>query len=238
MTRSGATNGSRSRRNAQELADAVRGRIIRGELEPGERLTEEWLASEFGVSRIPMREALRSLASEGFVRSEGYGGTFVAELDAKAAHDLMDVRAALEPLAAAQAALRCTPKNLETLRSLLEDAKQARRDGRYEDQRTLKGQFFEQLAVASENATLIALIRVVRFKIEWATSIDAIKTSPQEKRSQREKILREIIDAIAQGDPARAAAAAAANIEAAYASQGWRPVVDVESVATSRRGVG
>src|SRR5262245_26774838 len=94
-----------ARVNSQELVDALRERIIRGELEPGQRLREVMLASEFGVSRIPLREALRELASEGFVRSEYYGGTFVARMDAEAAHDLLDVRAVLEPLAAAQAAM-------------------------------------------------------------------------------------------------------------------------------------
>jgi len=79
----------------------MRGRIMKGELKPGQRLTEEWLAAELGVSRIPVRETIRALASEGFVRSEHYGRTFVATLDAQAGHDLLDVRAVLEPLAAA-----------------------------------------------------------------------------------------------------------------------------------------
>ena len=77
----------------------MRGRIMKGELKPGQRLTEEWLAAELGVSRIPVRETIRALASEGFVRSEHYGRTFVATLDAQAGHDLLDVRAVLEPLA-------------------------------------------------------------------------------------------------------------------------------------------
>lgn len=217
-----------------ELVDAVRGRIIRGELAPGQRLWEERLASELGVSRIPMREALRALASEGFVRSERYGGTFVATLDAEAAHDLLDVRAVLEPLAAAQAAMRRTPEHLDTFRRLLEEGARASRERRYEDTRTVKGQFYEHLAVASGNSTLIALMRVVRFKIEWATSIELIRTTSRETRTLRAKIHREIIDAIADRDPARAATAVAANIDATYASQGWRRAVDLRFEAGSK----
>ncbi|MDT3445797.1 MULTISPECIES: GntR family transcriptional regulator [unclassified Pseudofrankia] len=226
MTEPAPTNGPLPRRSLSELVEAIRERITRGELAPGERLWEERLAAELGVSRIPMREALRALASEGFVRSERYGGTFVAALDADAAHDLLDVRAVLEPLAAAQAATRRTPDQLAELRRLLDNGIWARRDQRYEDMRTLKGQFFEQLAIASGNSTLVALMHVVRFKIEWATSIELIKRAPRETRTLRANILREIVDAVADGDPARAATAAAANVDAAYASQGWRRVVD------------
>ncbi|MGF7233911.1 MAG: GntR family transcriptional regulator [Frankia sp.] len=235
MTQATSANGLASRRGVGELVEAVRGRIIRGEFEPGQRLWEERLAAELGVSRIPMREALRELASEGFVRSERYGGTFVATLDATAAHDLLDVRAVLEPLAAAQAALRCTPEHLATFRRLLDEGARATRERRYEDTRTLKGQFPEHLAVASGNSTLIALMHVVRFKIEWATSIELIKTTPRARKTLGAKIHREIVDAIADRDPARAATAVAANIDATYASQGWRRVVDVrfETASTS-----
>ncbi|MCK9928914.1 GntR family transcriptional regulator [Frankia sp. Mgl5] len=234
MTQPTPTQGSPARGNVQALVDTIRGRIIRGQFAPGQRLKEEWLAAEFGVSRIPMREALRALASEGFVRSERYGGTFVATLDAEAAHDLLDVRAVLEPLAAAQAAMRCTPEHLETFRRLLDEGDRAFRERRPEDTRTVKGQLYEHLAVASGNSTLIALMRVVRFKIEWATSIELIEQIPEETRNLRAKLVREMVDAMADRDPARAATAVAAIIDATYASQGWRRVVDVRFEAASK----
>ena len=220
-----------TRANSQELVDALRERIILGEFEPGQRLREVALASEFGVSRIPLREALRELASEGFIRSEYYGGTFVTRMDAEAAHDLLDVRAVLEPLAAAQAAVRCAPDHLETFYRVLSEGERAFRERRYEDIRKLKAQFSDQLAVASQNATLIALMRIVCHKIEWASSIEAIKGVTEETRKQRMKMQREIVDAIASRDPDRAATAATANIDAAYASFGWRRIVDVRGRA-------
>jgi len=209
--------------------DGLRARIISGELEPGQRLWEESLAGEFGVSRIPLREALRALASEGFVRSEYYAGTFVARLDEDAAHDLLDVRAALEPLAAAQAALRCAPDHLETFYRLLNEGERALRERRFEDTRQLKVQFSEHLAVASQNATLIAVMRTVRHKIEWASSTEAMNRFPEETRKKRAQLMREIIDAIASRDPDRAAKGATANIDAAYADLGWVRVVEVRA---------
>ena len=234
MTQSADANGSDSRGPARELVAKLRQQIIRGELEPGQRLMETQFAAELGVSRIPLREALRSLATEGFVKSEHYGGTFVATLSTEDAHDLLDVRAFLEPLAAAQAAMRRTPEHLETFHRLLDEGARAARERRYEDTLALKVRFAEHLAVASQNATLIELMRIVRYKIEWATSIEAIKHSATAARRQRAKLLRELVDAITQGDSARAATAAAANIDGAYATQHWRRVVDVRFEATGR----
>jgi DNA-binding GntR family transcriptional regulator len=228
----GASEAPRS--NFETLADALRKRIIDGDLEPGQRLGEVQLASEFGVSRIPLREALRELAAEGFVRSEYYGGTFVSKMDTEAAHDLLDVRAVLEPLAAAQAAMRCAPDHLETLYQLVKEGERAFREKRFEDVRESKVRFSEHLAVASQNTTLIALMRVVRHKIEWATSIEIMKQVPVETRKQRAKLLRDLVEAIAARDPDRAAIAASANIDATYASFGWRRVVEVRGTDAAK----
>ena len=204
-----------------EIIDDVRTRIIRGGLAPGQRLTEERLAAECGVSRIPVREALRVLGAEGFVIAEGYKGTFVAVLSPEDARDLLDVRAVLEPLAAAQAAVRHTPDDLATLHELVERGTAASRDHRLDDVRELNARFHEHLAVASRNRTLIELMRVVRYKLEWATSIDLIERG----RGQAAMHI-DIVEAIAAGDPDRAADAAAAHIDASYSSRGWHRRVD------------
>src|SRR5262245_32953501 len=118
--------------------------IISGELESGRRLGEVQLASELGISRIPLREALRQLAAEGFVRSEGYGGTYVAQMDTVAAHELLDVRSALEPLAAAQAATNCSPEHLQALYELVKESERASREQRFEDLSDWRARFAEQ----------------------------------------------------------------------------------------------
>ena len=233
MVAQSARTNDAPRSNVESLVDELRREIIRGDLEPGQRLWEEQLASDYGVSRIPLREALRELASEGFVRSEYYGGTFVAQMDTEAAHDLLDVRAVLEPLAAAQAAIRRAPDHLEGLYELVNEGDRAFRERRFEDVRQIKVRFAELLAMASQNATLIALMRVVGHKIEWATSIDIMKQIPEETRKQRAKLLREIVEAIDEREPDRAAIAAAANIDATYASFGWRRVIEVRGTAAS-----
>src|SRR5690625_5868670 len=78
------------------IKNRIRQRIIVGEFLPGERLVEHKLSEEMAVSRIPIREALRSLAAEGLVNIEPHRGAFVTTLSKEDAMDMVEVRAALE----------------------------------------------------------------------------------------------------------------------------------------------
>lgn len=89
-------------------ATELRRLILDGTLPPGERLIEDRLAELLGVSRNPIREAIRMLEAEGFLDVTARRGSFVATLDASQAGDLFEVRLALEPLGARLAAGRAT----------------------------------------------------------------------------------------------------------------------------------
>jgi DNA-binding GntR family transcriptional regulator len=102
----GAASGGRI--SAQAVCAAIRDDIIKGHFPPGSRLAEELLAKRYGVSRVPVREALRTLESEGFVRTRRHAGASVAELTEEESADLLEIRALLEPLGAARAAQRRT----------------------------------------------------------------------------------------------------------------------------------
>ncbi|GBF32837.1 regulator PutR [Desulfocucumis palustris] len=100
--------------------ESLREAIIQGRLKPGERLMEIQLADEMGVSRTPIREAIRKLELEGFVVMVPRKGAYVAGISVKDIVDVFEVRAALEALAAGLAAERITPDELEELeRSLV-----------------------------------------------------------------------------------------------------------------------
>ena len=108
----------------QVLAE-LRRRIVDGDYAQGERLTENRLADDFGVSRNPVREALRVVETEGFVQILPRRGAVVATLDETAIRDLFAVREQLETLAAGLAAERATAEDVERLRSLLAKASAA-----------------------------------------------------------------------------------------------------------------
>ena len=80
-------------------ADAIRAKILAGELAPGDRLIEERLTEELEISRPPLREALRLLENEGIIDRLPRRGTFVTTLTDKDVHEILTIRSALERLA-------------------------------------------------------------------------------------------------------------------------------------------
>ncbi|MEG6617164.1 GntR family transcriptional regulator [Peptococcaceae bacterium 1198_IL3148] len=95
--------------------ETLRDAIITGKLRPGERLMEIQLAEEMGVSRTPVREAIRKLELEDFVVMVPRKGAYVAGVSLKDIADVFEVRAALEGLAASLAAERITDEELDMM---------------------------------------------------------------------------------------------------------------------------
>jgi DNA-binding GntR family transcriptional regulator len=119
---------------AAELAYAtVRDGILHGKYDAGSRLTEEDLARTAGVSRTPIREALRRLHAEGLVQFEPNHGAVVALYGLEQAEEIFELRALLEPISARRAAERATPGTISALRALAEQqlAESTRRTGEY-----------------------------------------------------------------------------------------------------------
>ena len=97
------------------VAEALRDAIKSGMLAPGQRLMEIQLAEELGVSRTPVREAIRKLELEGYVVMMPRRGTYVANLSIRDVNDVFEIRTALDSLACGLAAERITESELESL---------------------------------------------------------------------------------------------------------------------------
>lgn len=160
------------RMSKQQVCRAIRDDIINGVFTPGQRLTEDTLAESYGVSRVPVREALRTLEAEGFAYSRPYAGTFVAELTEDEAADLLEIRALLEPLCASRAARRRTPEQLGRLKELTALGQDAVRTGRLDDLARLNSRFHEVLAEASGSTLLAQLITQLGWKIAWVYAVE------------------------------------------------------------------
>jgi len=93
--------------------------ILRGELAIGQRINESDLASRFGMSRGPIREALRALEESRLVRSEKNRGVFVREVSVDEADEIYDVREALDQLVGQRVAERATPDRLRELEAVV-----------------------------------------------------------------------------------------------------------------------
>lgn len=115
--------------NYKPLRDVVfenlREAILEGKLEPGQRLMEVQLAEQLGVSRTPVREAIRKLELEGLVVMLPRKGAYVADVSLKDIIDVLEIRSTLEGLAAYLAADRITEEGVERLKAIAEDFKQS-----------------------------------------------------------------------------------------------------------------
>ena len=105
----------------------LRQAILRGELKPGERLMEIKLANKLGVSRTPIREAIRKLELEGLVLMIPRRGAEVAEITEKSLNDVLEVRKALEELAVQLACERMDEEGLEALKKAEQKSQRSRR---------------------------------------------------------------------------------------------------------------
>ncbi|MDB1088812.1 GntR family transcriptional regulator [Streptomyces sp. ACA25] len=195
--------------SAQAVCTAIRDDIIHGVLPPGSRLAEEQLAHRYGVSRVPVREALRTLESEGFVVSRRHAGACVAQPGNREAADLLDVRMLVEPLGAARAAQRRTEAHLKVLRGLVRLGRQrSQGQGQSTDLRPLGDWFHETVAQATCSPGLAALLVQLHRKITWLYAGEpASRTAVlwQERGS--------LVDAIARRDAERARALSSAQLE-------------------------
>ncbi|MEU1280008.1 GntR family transcriptional regulator [Streptomyces sp. NPDC005805] len=214
---------------AHSVCTAIRDDIVSGVFARGSRLTEEQLARRYGVSRVPVREALRTLESEGFVVTRRHAGAHVAEPTEQEAADLLEIRLLLEPLAAARAAQRRTEAHLKVLRGLVRLGQDRARRGQGEDLRSLGGWFHETLAQACGSPGLTALLTQLRRKIAWMYSVEQ-PAAPVESWAEHGAI----VDAVARGDVERARALTALHAERAAGAHRLRRT---ERVRTSQHPV-
>ena len=190
----------------------IREAIINGHLKPGERLMEIQLAEELGVSRTPVREAIRKLELEGFVVMIPRKGAYVTDITIKDIVDVFELRWALEALAAELAAERATEEEIEQMeRHLLELAKVV------EEQDVKKiveidTKFHETIYTASRNKRLGQILSLLgeliqRYRTLTLSKSERIKVTMEEHRA--------IVEALAARDPQRAGRLAQEHIESA-----------------------
>ena len=195
--------------------ESLREAIIRGMLKPGERIMEVQLAEELGVSRTPVREAIRKLELEGLVVMLPRRGAYVAGISVKDIADVFEVRAALEALAATLAAMRITDDELEELeRSLVEIAEVS--DSQDIEVVVAKDTRFHDIIYrASRNAWLIQIVshlqdQVQRFRMATLSRPGRTKEAVEEHKK--------IVEAISERNSELAAQLAREHIENAESS--------------------
>ncbi|BAS29412.1 GntR family transcriptional regulator [Limnochorda pilosa] len=192
--------------------ERLRAAIIAGELHPGERLMEIQLAEDLGVSRTPVREAIRKLELEGFVVMIPRKGAYVADISLKDVADVFEIRGALEALAAELAAERATDEELDELeRALIAIGEVI--GGEDMDELVSRDTYFHELIYrASRNARLGQMTsllseQIQRFRTRTLAHPTRARTSLKEHYA--------LVEAMRARDPELARRTAKAHIESA-----------------------
>jgi DNA-binding GntR family transcriptional regulator len=178
---------------AQRVAQELRRSILTNHRKPGDRLVEDRLSEELGVSRVPIREALRALAAEGLVDVQARRGASVAEITPEMARDLVEVRATLEGLNARLAARHHEPGIIAKLREVLDEGNGAAKSRNVDDLVRLNGEFHDGLAEAGRNSILWDIMRMLRERTSLVFAANTARRAEQDWR-EHSAILAAVID--------------------------------------------
>ncbi|MBI3373604.1 MAG: GntR family transcriptional regulator [Betaproteobacteria bacterium] len=178
------------------VADELRRAILTHRMQPGERLVEDKLSADLGVSRVPIREALRVLASEGLVEVQPRRGASVAAFTDEIVRDMVESRAMLEGVNAKLAARIRDPQILAELTVVLAKGRAAAERATLEELIGLNGQYHDLLAKAGRNRVLREIMRGLRERT--ALLFSGVRTVSRAREEWEEHA--QILAAIVEGD--------------------------------------
>jgi DNA-binding GntR family transcriptional regulator len=190
--------------------NTLRQAILKGELAPGERLMEIQLAERLGVSRTPIREAIRKLELEGLVLMVPRKGAEVAKISEKSLRDVLEVRRSLEELAIELACQRMTPEAIEELEIKQEEFKEAVEKGNAMEIAETDEAYHDVIYKGTCNDRLVQMInnlreQMYRYRLEYIKDEDKrqilllehdniLKAVRQRKVQEAKEAMREHID--------------------------------------------
>lgn len=184
--------------------------ILTGKIVPGTRMMEVELAEDMGVSRTPIREAIRKLEKDGLVTIEPRKGAYASQISTDDMVDILEVRQNMEGLAAFFAASRMRPEQLHVLREVEEAYNKAVEEGNTADMIRYDSKFHRLIVESSNNKTLIKMVEqlqemVLRFRYIYYDDFKRAEKMPEEHQM--------IVDAIAKNNSEAARDAADLHID-------------------------
>lgn len=186
--------------------NTLRQAILSGELKPGERLMEIHLANRLGVSRTPIREAIRKLELEGLVVMMPRRGAEVAQITEKSMNDVLEIRSVLDVLCVELACDRIQPEELEALRVACEEFAKAVEKGEVKAIAKADVTFHYIIVKATRNDRLISLVnnlseQMYRYRYEYIKDIDGHQKLVDEHQKIYDSIQKK--DKVAAGEATR-----------------------------------
>lgn len=185
----------------------LRQAILKGELQPGERLMEITLANKLGVSRTPIREAIRKLELEGLVVMIPRRGAHVAHITVQELNDVLEVRRGLEELAIKKACDRITEEEMQMLEAAAEEFSKLVDSDNLTELAEADVRFHDVIYEATHNRRLVQIVnnlreQMYRYRMEYLKEADARHLLDSEHkeicRAIREKDIMKAHDCICQ----------------------------------------
>ena len=155
----------------EEISEKLRIDILAERIKPGDKLTEQAMCKEFGVSRTPVREALRNLEAEGLIEMIPNRGAFVIGLSASAVTDLYALRIQSEMQAVRWAVERHTPEQLAAIEEILDFMRFYTERGDAKRMRAVNAEFHRRIAAASGNRFLIDNLARIQEYIKYSKHV-------------------------------------------------------------------
>jgi DNA-binding GntR family transcriptional regulator len=178
-----------------ELTERLRALITRGDLAPGEKVPEKELCSQFGVSRTPLREALKVLASEGIVTLKPNRGAVVSSLTADELEEVFPVMGALEALSGEIACRHITDREIKTIHALHKTMVEHWQRGELQPYFRLNQKIHEAILEATRNETLKAIYRGLSGRILSARYIANMSPERWTKAVEEHEAILKALDA-------------------------------------------
>lgn len=149
----------------RELAEAIRGLIMSGELPAGQKVPEKELCDTYGVSRTPLREALKVLATDGLLTLEPNRGAWVSQITQQDLEEVFPVMGALEALAGELACRQITDAEVEKIARLHDEMMNHYANRRLRDYFVVNQEIHEAILVAARNQTLATQYRSLTARV-------------------------------------------------------------------------
>lgn len=200
---------------SEMVVDQLRERILGGEYVPGERLGEVELADKLGVSRTPVREALRRLTAEGLVDLVPNKGARVVEYPRRDLDQIFKIRARVEGLAAREAARTATDADIDHLERVATELKERSDAGRLEDVYRLNAEFHGSLNALAGSAVLTATVGQLIHSSVLSRTLHSFDEAARQRSANHHL---EIVAALRARDPEWAGAVMTAHLMSARAS--------------------
>lgn len=190
--------------------DELKMKIMLGVISPGTRMMEVELAEDMGVSRTPVREAIRKLEKEGLISIEPRKGAYASTLSSQDMVDILEVRQTMEGLAADLATARLTDQQKHELIQVSQNFNEAVESGDMEQMIALDTLFHHLIVEGTDNKLLAVMVSqlqdmVLRFRYLYFDDFRRAEKMPEEHK--------QILDAILAGDPIKARTAADIHID-------------------------